>query len=220
MSCAIRPDLARLMKLVVVTAAGGPHCRSHEDVARAALEGGCRAVQLRDKSMPDDEFADVAKRIADMCREAHALFFVNDRVEVARAVGADGVHLGVEDAGVAAAKEAVPPGALVGFSPEDLDQARRAVADGADYLGVGPVFATSTKEDAGEAIGLEGLGAYCEARIAPVIAVGGIDAGNAAAALGAGAAGVAVVSAVAGASDMRAAVRELVEMLETAGRAG
>jgi thiamine-phosphate diphosphorylase len=208
------------MKLVVITAADGSHGRGHEDVAEAALEGGCRAVQLRDKEMPDAEFAVLAKRIADMCREAHALFFVNDRVEVARAVGADGVHLGVEDMDVAAARQEMLPSALVGFSPESPEQARRAVADGADYLGVGPVFSTSTKEDAGDAIGPEGLAAYCEARIAPVIAVGGIDAGNAAAAMGAGAAGVAVVSAVAGASDMKAAVRELIEKLESTGRAG
>jgi thiamine-phosphate diphosphorylase len=139
---------------------------------------------------------------------------VNDRVDVAVAVGSDGVHLGVEDLDVASTRKAMPPGAIIGFSPESIDEARAAVADGADYLGVGPVFASPSKDDAGEPIGLEGLAEYCAKRIVPVIAVGGIVAGNAAAALKAGAAGVAVVSAVTKAGDMERAVRELIEKLE------
>lgn len=212
MSCAIKPDLSRLLRLVVITSRSPG--RGHEEVVRAALEGGCRAVQFRDKEMPDRAFAEAAARMKALCRERHALFFVNDRVDVAAAVGADGVHLGVHDLDVAGARRLLPAGALVGFSPESLEEARRAVNEGADYLGVGPVFATGTKADAGEAIGLEILSGYCRAKIAPVVAVGGIDAGNAGPAIRAGAAGVAVVSAVSGARDVAGAVREILSAIE------
>lgn len=212
MSCAIKPDLFRLLRLVVITSRSPG--REHEDLAGEALDGGCRAVQLRDKEMTDRRFAETARAIKAMCRERHALFFVNDRVDVAAAVGADGVHLGVEDLEVAAARRILPAGALIGFSPESLEEARRAVSDGADYLGVGPVFGTGTKADAGGAIGLETLAAYCRAKVAPVVAVGGIDAGNAASALSAGAVGVAVVSAVGRARDGAGAVAEILSGME------
>ena len=212
MSCAIRPDLIWLLRLVVVTEAAGDE-RGHEDVARAALAGGCRAVQMRDKNMTDREFAGVAARIKALCRKRHALFFVNDRVDVAAAVAADGVHLGVEDLDVASARQLMPPGAIIGFSPESREEARQAAAVGADYLGIGPVFGSPTKADAGRPIGLEGLEAYCGARTAPVIGVGGITAGNAASVIDTGAVGVAVVSAVSRADDMEGSVREILEAL-------
>ncbi|MDD5448519.1 MAG: thiamine phosphate synthase, partial [Actinomycetota bacterium] len=97
-----------MMKLVVVTKAGGIPGRTHEDVVVASLEGGCKAIQLRDKEMSDREFTQVAERIAKKCRKEEALFFVNDRVDVALAVGADGVHLGVEDLEVKRAREILP----------------------------------------------------------------------------------------------------------------
>jgi thiamine-phosphate pyrophosphorylase len=208
----MKPDVVRLMRLVVITGPGG-HGRGHEDVARAALAAGCRAVQMRDKQLPDDDFQAVAGRISGYCRRAGALFFVNDRVDTVAAVGCDGVHLGVEDLEVGTARRRLPPGSIIGFSPENLQQAREAVEASADYLGVGPVFATPTKGDAGEPIGLEGMAAYAEENLAPVIAVGGVDEENAASALQAGASGVAVVSAVTGAPDMEAAVRRLLQRL-------
>ncbi len=214
MSCAIKPDLSRLLRLVVITSRSDE--RGHEEIASAALDAGCRAVQLRDKELSDRDFLAAAAEIRRMCRERHALFFVNDRVDVAAVVGADGVHLGVEDLDVGSARRLLPAGSLIGFSPESLEEARRAVSDGADYLGVGPVFGTATKADAGRAIGLEGLARYCRARVAPVIAVGGIDARNAASAIRAGAAGVAVVSAVGGAPDVGLAVREILSGMEKA----
>jgi thiamine-phosphate pyrophosphorylase len=215
LSCAIKPNLVWLMRLVVITEPG-EEGRGHEEVARAALAGGCRAVQMRDKNLSDREFARVAAGLKELCRGASALFFVNDRVDVAASVGSDGVHLGVGDLDVESARRLMPPGAIIGFSPEGLDEARAAVAAGADYLGVGPVFATPTKGDAGRPIGLEGLAPYIRARVAPVIGVGGINAANAASVVDAGAAGVAVVSAVTRAPDVQAATRELVSALEGA----
>lgn len=216
MSCAIKPDLLWLLRLVVITESVGEG-RGHEDVARDALAGGCRAIQMRDKEMPDDEFAQVATGIKALCRERHALFFVNDRVEVAALVGADGVHLGVEDMDVAAARELLAPGSIIGFSPESMEEARASVGSGADYLGIGPVFGSPTKSDAGEPVGLEGIAACSGARLAPVIGVGGITPATAAAVLEAGASGIAVVSAVTRAADMRAAVAGLLGELGSPG---
>lgn len=200
-----------MMRLVVITSPGGH--RSHEQVTAAALEAGCRAIQLRDKTMTDRELAGVARRIRDECDMAGSLFFVDDRVDVALAVRADGVHLGVDDLAVADARRLLGPGALIGYSPEGKSDAAGAVCDGADYLGIGPVFSTSTKPDAGDPIGGRGVAEYALGIQAPVIAVGGITAANARAALDRGAAGVAVAAAVSGAEDMGAAVREMLEAL-------
>jgi thiamine-phosphate diphosphorylase len=202
-----------MMRLIVITS-GDAKVGSHEGVARAAVASGCRAIQMRDKEMADRLFADVARRLRRVCDEAGALFFVNDRVDVASAVDADGVHLGVEDLRVTDARKLLARGAIVGYSPVGLDDAREAIGAGADYLGVGPVFSTGTKEDAGEAIGPEGLSAYVENLDVPVIAVGGIDAANLRAAIDAGATGVAVVSAVAAAPSVGSAVREMLGGLE------
>lgn len=207
------PGLVGLMRMMVITSCDAKRGRGHEDVARAALDAGCRAVQLRDKRMSDRDFAEVALRIRRACRERGALFLVNDRVDVAFAVHSDGVHLGVDDFDVAIARKLLPPGSLVGFSPESISGAGEAVKRGADYLGVGPVFPSLSKPDAGEPIGVDGLSAYCREGLAPVIGVGGINASNAARVMKAGAAGAAVSSVVARANDMEAAAREVLESL-------
>ncbi len=212
------PGRVGLMRMMVITSCDVEQGRGHEDVARAALNAGCRAVQLRDKRMSDRDFAEVALRIKRACWERGALFLVNDRIDVACSVHSDGVHLGVDDLDVALARMLLPPGSLVGFSPESISQAGEAVESGADYLGVGPVFPSPSKPDAGDPIGLDGLSAYCREGLAPVIAVGGINASNAARVLEAGAAGAAVISAVARATDMEAATREVLESLGAAGR--
>lgn len=210
MGCAIGPDRVLSMKVMVITGPA-PGGRGHLDVAKAALAAGIPAVQMRDKEIGDREFSEIASRVLAECRREHAVFLVNDRVDVAASVGADGVHLGVEDLEVRHARALLGPGALIGFSPENFEEARAAAVDGADYLGVGPVFGTASKDDAGPAIGIERLAEYCAKRIAPVIAVGGITAENARLALEAGAAGVAVLSAVACAPDVEEAARRLVE---------
>lgn len=201
------------MKLVVVTKAGGVPGRTHEDVVFASLEGGCRAIQLRDKEMSDREFGEVAERIAKKCRKEESLFFVNDRVDVALAVGADGVHLGVEDFQVELARKILPSEAIIGYSPDSPHDAIRAIKQGADYLGIGPVYGTRTKSDAGEPIGIDGLKDYLLSTSAPIVAVGGISAANAGEILDTGAMGVAVCSAVADAEDMRRAVSEMLSSL-------
>ncbi|MBK5093003.1 MAG: thiamine phosphate synthase [Actinobacteria bacterium] len=209
-----RPDWVQLAKFIVIMSGGGAPGRTHEDVAIAALKAGCRAVQLRDKDMADRDFAEIARRIKDACGNVGALLFINDRVDVAAVVGCDGVHLGVYDLEVADARRVLGPDAIIGYSPEGIEDARRAVKESADYLGIGPVFRTPSKEDAGEPIGPEGLASHCREFTVPVIAVGGIDAGNAASALAAGAVGIAVVSAVSAASDMDEAARELLKSIE------
>jgi thiamine-phosphate pyrophosphorylase len=205
-----RPDWAELMKVLVITSREKDLGRSHEDIASAALKAGCRAVQLRDKEMTDRAFVEAARRIQVMCFQAGALFFVNDRVDVAAALGCE-VHLGFNDLDVESARKILGAGAIIGYSPESTGEAREAVDDGADYLGIGPVFDTPTKADAGPAIGIDGLAAVCAMDMAPVIAVGGIKPGTAREVAAAGAAGIAVVTAVTRAGDMAAAVESLLD---------
>ncbi len=210
MSRARRPDWIELMSLVVITAREADLGRGHEEVASAALRAGCTAIQLRDKELSDRAFLEIARGIRSRCLEAGALFFVNDRVHVAAELGC-GVHLGVEDMDIAAARENLGPGAIIGYSPERPAQAERALETGADYLGIGPVFETPSKVDAGVPIGLEGLARACLEHEAPVIAIGGIDAGNAGSVVASGAKGIAVIRAVSRSADMSAAVAALLD---------
>lgn len=183
----------------------------HLDVARAALEGGADALQLRDKEAGGREMHRLAVRIKEMVDESASgcLFFVNDRVDVAMAARADGVHLGQEDMPAASARSLAGPRLIVGISATTVEEAEAAQADGADYLGVGPVFATPTKADAAVPIGVEGLGRIREATDLPIVAIGGIDADNAKQVFEAGADGIAVISAVTSSGDMLEAVRGL-----------
>lgn len=192
--------------------------RSHLEVAQAAIRGGATVVQLRDKEATTRQLVETGRVLRDLTRERGVTFIVNDRVDVALAVEADGVHLGVDDMPVPIARRLMGPGAIIGFSPETVEQARQAEAEGADYLGVGAVFGTGTKPDAGPPIGVEGLRAMVRAVSIPVVAIGGITADNAAQCIRAGAAGVAVISAVVAAEDVEAAARRLREQLEKAKR--
>jgi thiamine-phosphate pyrophosphorylase len=164
------------------------------ETARAAVEGGATVVQLRLKGASTEEVVEAGRPFRDL----HATFVVNDDVEAALALGADGVHLGRGDPG---AKRAVEAGLLLGISAAGIEEARVGEAAGAAYIGAGPVWATPSKPDADPPIGLDGLAEICAAVSVPVIAIGGIDATNAADCVAAGAAGVAVVRA---ASDARA----------------
>ncbi|MDR7600306.1 MAG: thiamine phosphate synthase [Armatimonadota bacterium] len=190
--------------------------RSHEDVARAALVGGATVVQLRDKQASGRELVQWARQLRALTRRARATFVVNDRVDVALAAEADGAHVGEDDLPVADARRLLGPDRVVGASAGTVEEALRAEADGADYLGVGPVFPTATKPDAGGAIGPEGLRRIVEAVRIPVVGIGGITLDNAAEVIRAGAAGVAVISAVAAADDMVEATRRLREVVDAA----
>ncbi len=178
------------------------------DVARAILRGGCAVLQLRDKTSSDAQVLETARALAALCRTAGVPFVVNDRVDVARASGADGVHLGQGDLGVAVARRAAP-GLEIGVSTHDLVQLARAQAEGADLVGFGPVFATRSKERPDPVVGLEALRDAVRASRVPVVAIGGIDHANVASVRGAGAALFAAISAVCAADDPEAAARAL-----------
>jgi thiamine-phosphate pyrophosphorylase len=205
-------DAASLRVYVVTSAALRPG-RTHRDVALAALEGGASAIQLRAPELGDDGISALAPELAARCAEAGVLFVLNDRPDLAGAVGAGGVHVGRSDE-PDAARELLGDGLVLGVSVADADQARAAAGAGADYLGV-TVWPTLTKPDALPR-GLETVRAVAGATPLPVVGIGGIDASNAREVLAAGAVGVAVVSAVAGAPDMVRATRELCAVVAAA----
>ena len=186
--------------------------RAVTEVVAAALAAGAPAIQLRAKDASARDILELGRAIQPLARERGALLVVNDRLDVALALGADGVHLGPDDLPVAAARRATPPGFLIGASADDPDVARQLVADGASYIGCGAVYATTTKRDAGEVIGLEGLDRVARAIDAPVVGIGGVDAPRSAEIAGrTRAAGVAVVGAVMAAKDVAGAVDALLQ---------
>lgn len=205
--------LCRSLRRYLVTDAAAGTPERLLAICEAALGGGMTVVQLRVKGWSDRDALDAAHGLRALCTAAHALFLVNDRVDIALASGADGVHLGVDDLPVSAARRLLGPDAVIGYSPE-VDADRRAAAlSGADYLGVGPVFATNTKHDAGSAIGLEGLARVARMSALPTIGVGGISLERAAAVRETGAVGVAVVGAVFLAESPADAARRLAELV-------
>ena len=199
----------RSLRVYVVTSEGGVPGRTHRDVALAAIGGGATAIQLRAPELGDDDLRSLATEIGERCASAHVLFVVNDRPDIARQVGADGVHVGRDDAPLEA--RGILGDGVLGISVDTPGEAAAAASAGADYLGV-TVFSTGTKRDA-RPLGLDGLRRIVDATELPVVAIGGIDASNARAVLDAGASGVAVVSAVGAAADPVAATRGLVEAL-------
>ncbi len=202
-----------MFDLYVVTDSDLSKGRSDSEIARLAYEGGADAVQLRMKHADGAEMLAQARAIAEVAAEMNRFFIVNDRVDVAMASGADGVHLGQSDIPVEDARRLMGDDALIGVSVQTVEQAVRAVDGGADYLGVGSVFRTSTKPDAVQGIG---LGAVFEIRHAvdvPVVAIGGINRGNVQDVIRAGADAAAVVSAVVAHDDPRAAAHELRDLI-------
>jgi thiamine-phosphate diphosphorylase len=184
----------------------------HLELARAACDRGINAIQLREKGLADDELLRLATDLSELTRGYPTLFIVNDRPDIAAAAGADGVHLGRSDEGIEVARGALPPDAIVGLSTRTPEEAAAARAAGADYIGVGPVFPTGTKPDALAPIDLAGVRAVAE-RVpgTPMVAIGGITSGTAAAVMEAGARYVAVIAAVCHADDPIAAIDAFVE---------
>ena len=176
---------------------------SDYDTAHGAVEGGATVVQLRVKDLPTHELVERGRAMRSLCARHGVTFVVNDDVEAALLLGADGVHLGRNDDGQERAREL---GLLLGLSASSVDEARAAETRGAAYIGAGPVWPTLTKPDAGVPIGLVGLTAIAKAVSVPVIAIGGVNPINAAACIEAGAAGVAVVRTATEARALRAAV--------------
>jgi thiamine-phosphate diphosphorylase len=192
---------------VIVDPAAGAQGRELE-LARAALEGGARLLQLRDKAREKGLQLPIARQMADLCRQHGALFMVNDHLDLALVCGADGVHLGQKDLPVAEVRRLAPPGFIVGCSTNDVREALAAQAAGASYVSVGRLFPTASKQDTRPAT-LDTLRAVKAAVQVPVCAIGGIDQSNIDAVIAAGADMVAVIAAVAAAPDPREAARRL-----------
>jgi thiamine-phosphate pyrophosphorylase len=198
------------------TLAGG---LSHSEIARGAIDGGATAIQLRDKILPYRDFIRMGAEIRTMTRKSGVLFIVNDRLDVALACGADGVHLGQGDLRCDVARQLAPPGFIIGVSVGSEEEALDAEENGADYIALSPVFATGSKHDAGPGHGLDILKEIRTAVHIPVIAIGGIDPGNAGTVIDAGADGIAVISAVVSQPDITAAARFLKEIVSSRKRA-
>lgn len=209
------PDpIRRALRLMVITHPC-PRCgRPLEVVVEEVVAAGAGAVQLRDKEAPPRELLRLARRLRAVTARHGALLIVNDRLDIALAAEADGVHLGPGDVPVAAARRVVPDGFLLGHSTDDPRAARQAEADGADYLGCGTVFPTTTKADAGAVIGVGGLAAVARSVSIPVLAIGGVTADRASQLGGSGAGGVAAISAVMAADRPADATRRLREAVE------
>jgi thiamine-phosphate pyrophosphorylase len=197
------------LSLYVLTDAGLSQGRSHLEVVEAALAGGATAIQFRDKHLATREYLEIGQRLRDLCRQAGATFIVNDRLDLALALQADGVHLGPADLPPYYARRIAPSDFLIGVSVDNVAEALAAVEQGASYLGAGPVFPTRTKLDTGPVMGLDGLAAIVRAVAVPVVGIGSIGRANLAQVISTGAAGAAIISAAVGAVDVRQATAEM-----------
>lgn len=204
--------------LYVITDSRLARGRSHLEVVGAAVRGGATVIQYREKDAPAREMIENALALLDLCRTHNVPLVINDRVDVALAVDADGVHVGQDDMPAAIARKLIGRNKIVGVSAANPDEARAAIADGADYLGVGAIFATGSKSDAGTSIGMPGLIQVARVSSVPVVGIAGINSSNAASVIRAGASGVAVISAVVGADNIEQAARELRTIVDQARR--
>ena len=212
------PRSAFDLGLYVLTDEGLARGRSTADVVAAAIRGGADAIQLRAKGLTTRQQVELGRALRALTREAGVLFIVNDRADVALAVDADGIHVGQDDLPPEAARAIVGPGRIVGVSTATVEEALAARDAGADYLGVGAIYATATKADAGAPVG-PGRIAEIKARVdLPMVGIGGINRYNLGEVIAAGADGVAVIGAVVAAEDVEAAARELKARLAEARR--
>lgn len=183
-------------------------------IVQTALDAGVRLFQLRMKTLETGKVYEMAAALCPLVRNGGGTFIVNDRCDVAAVVGADGVHLGQKDLPLADARAILGPDKLIGISTHNLAQATQAEAGGADYIGFGPVFPTATKENPDPVVGVDGLReARAKVRI-PIVAIGGINAGNIGEVKSTGADCCAVVSAVLAADDPKAAIAELMKAIQ------
>lgn len=189
-----------------------PGC-SHIQIAKESLSGGAKIVQLRDKRRSGAELFAIANVIRSLCTENSAKFIVNDRLDIALATSADGVHLGQDDLPLSAARALAPRPFIIGVSVGTVEEAVIAEKGGADYLGVGPVYPTGTKADAGPAVGTALVSSIREKTSVPIVAIGGINLSNAKDVLAAGADSIAVISAVICSPDIAAASRKFVRLI-------
>ncbi len=215
MTHAIVPERWRLY---VITDERLSRGRSHLQVAEEAIRGGADVIQLREKSASSGSFYRAALALRELTREAKVPFIVNDRLDIALAADADGVHVGREDLPAAVVRRILGPRKILGVSAETVEEALAAQEDGADYLGVGPVFeARGTKPDAGEPLGLARIARIRRQCRLPVVAIGGINPENAREVRKAGACGAAILSAIVAADDITLAARRLKRLLDDEG---
>ena len=186
--------------------------RSHTFLAEEALKGGATVIQLRDKEKSARELYEIGVKLREITKKYGALFIVNDRLDIALAVGADGVHLGMNDLPISVARRIAGDNFIIGASASSPEEAVLAEKEGANYIGAGSVFETSSKEDV-RVIGLEGLRAIVKATSLPVVAIGGINRDNVRDVMRTGVKGVAVISAVVSKEDVRSAAEELKKLI-------
>jgi thiamine-phosphate pyrophosphorylase len=191
-----------------------------EDV-KAAIRGGVRIVQYREKALTKKRRMEEAKELAQICKRAGVLFIVNDFADIALASNADGVHLGPGDASIAEARKTLGPGKIIGVTAGSVAAAKRFEAEGADYIGLSPIFATPTKKDAGKPIGMRAIAEARKTLRIPFVAIGGITRENLESVLDAGAKSVCMISAVLNSENVEEEVREIRRIMhEHAARKG
>ena len=201
---------------MLITGSSPSAPRSILSIVQSALEAGAPAIQLRAKKARARDMAELGRRLRELTKAADALLLVNDRYDVARAVAADGVHLGPEDVPVSALRRIAPKGFLIGASADQPSAAQRLVSEGADYIGCGAIYPTLNKLDAGPTIGLAGLQAVVDAVEVPVLGIGGIDADGARKiATRTSAAGIAAIGSIMDADDPGSEVSALLSPFRT-----
>ena len=190
--------------------------RPTSEIVAGAVAGGVTCVQLREKQCRTREFVDEALALKPLLKDCNIPLIINDRLDVALAVEADGVHLGQDDMPITMARAIAGSSLIIGISAESTEDALRAEQEGADYIGISPVFATPTKTDTGPPLGLDGVRKIRELVDIPLVGIGGINELNAAEVIAAGADGIAVVSAIVSADDPAAATRTLKSLVDRA----
>ena len=208
----MRIVLSEALHLYLVTDQSSLRGRTLADVLLAALQGGVSCVQLREKALCTRDFVALALAVKDLLAPFDVPLVINDRMDVALACGAQGVHLGQSDMPVALARQLLPPEVFIGLSVESLGDVARAAGQAVDYLGISPVYATPTKTDTAAPWGLAGVSQVRAMTGLPLVAIGGIHQGNAAQVLQAGADGLAVVSAICSAPDPGLAAQSFTEI--------
>lgn len=193
---------------------------SHVELTRRAIAGGADTIQFRQKGGSTREMINIARRMKSLCEKAGVSFIVNDRLDIALAAEADGVHLGQDDFPLPLARKLLGPDKILGGSASDMEEARICLAEGADYVGFGPVFPTASKDDAGPVSGIETLRKIVENIPLPIIAIGGVSVENTPTVMRAGAAGIAVISAVCCQDDPLKATKTLYGAIEKIKREG
>jgi thiamine-phosphate pyrophosphorylase len=213
LSSLLRQDKAKLIAGVyAVIDTEALKGRDHLEIAAQVIRGGVKIIQLRDKVSSKKALLSIAQAMQNLCKETGALFIMNDNVDIALAVDADGLHVGQEDLPVASARKLAPIDMLIGCSVFNAEQAVQAVKDGADYLGVGAIYPTPSKDTV--VLGLAPLKAIKNAVSVPVVAIGGININNAAQVKKAGADSIAIIGAILGTDSPEHAAREIIRKFE------